>query len=295
MIWNWWSRISYPDAGGAIEILVLACIFYVVIRFFRGTPGAQVLFGLSIVFVALIVLTRVFNLDALNWLLRQLSVYLAVALLVIFQPEIRRALAELGRQHVFTSVSEPRTVVDNVVQAVEMLAERRIGALIAIEREIGTRSVQDTGVELDSRVTGELLASIFFPHTPLHDGGVIISGNRIVAAGCLFPLSQRADVSKSLGTRHRAAIGLTEETDAVVVVVSEESGTVSVSYRGRLSRDLDEDRLRRFLSALLVKPKTVKNRWPGRRFMRPHAGEADGAGTPVKGEEDARGAQSPDR
>lgn len=268
---SWAGRISFPGTGGIIEILVLACLFYFVIRFFRGTPGAQVLFGLVMLLVALMGLTRVFNLDALNWLLRQFSVYLAVALLIIFQPEVRRALAEIGRQHLFTGTSEPRTMVDNIVQAVQLLAQRRVGALIAVEREIGTRGIQETGIKLDSRVTAELLASIFFPHTPLHDGGVIVSANRIVAAGCLFPLTQRPDVSKRLGTRHRAAIGLTEETDAVVVVVSEETGTISVSYRGRLSKDLDEERLRRFLSALLVKPKTVKNRWARRLPVRPPA------------------------
>jgi diadenylate cyclase len=171
--------------------------------------------------------------------------------LVIFQPEIRRALAELGRQPVFNPPAQSRSVVDSIVDAVLLLAERRIGALIAIERRVSTRAIQETGVRLDSKINAELLSSVFFPHTPLHDGGVIIAGNRIVAAACLFPLSQRPELSRGLGTRHRAAMGLTEETDAIVIVVSEETGTISVSTRGRLSRDFDEERLRRFLTAIL--------------------------------------------
>jgi diadenylate cyclase len=142
-----------------------------------------------------------------------------------------------------------------------MLAERRIGALIAIERTISTKAIQDTGVKLDARVNAELLASLFFPHTPLHDGGVIISGGRVVAAGCLFPLCQRPELSRGLGTRHRAAMGLTEETDAIAVVVSEETGTISVSSRGRLSRDFNEERLRRFLGAVLNREPSAGNRW----------------------------------
>ena len=147
------------------------------------------------------------------------------------------------------------------MQAVNLLAERKIGALIAVEREIGTLVTQETGTRIDSLVTPELLASIFYPHTPLHDGGLIIKEDRIVAAGCLFPLSQRQELNKALGTRHRAAIGMTEETDSIVVVVSEETGTISVAYKGRLSRGLDEERLRRVLSAVLLKNPKAKNRW----------------------------------
>jgi diadenylate cyclase len=209
----------------------------------------------------LIGLTQFFSLDALNWILQRISVFLGAALLIIFQPEIRRALAELGKQPVFAAWEEKRGVVDGLVEAVSFLAEHRVGALIAVERDIGTRTLLDTGVKLDAALVPELLSSIFFPHTPLHDGGVIIRGNRIVGAGCLFPLTQKTELSRQLGTRHRAAIGLSEETDAVVVVVSEETGTISVSYRGRLSRGLDEERLRRFLSVLLVREKRSESAW----------------------------------
>ena len=258
---TWLSQIAWPGVAGTLEILVLACGFYLLFTFFRESRSVQVSVGLVILLIVLIGLTRLFHVDALNWLLRRFSVYLAVALLVIFQPEIRRALAELGRQPLFTPPSESRSFVDSIVEAVLMLAERRIGALIAIERSMTTKAIQETGVPLDARVNAELLASIFFPHTPLHDGGVIISANRIVAAGCLFPLCQRPELSRGLGTRHRAAMGLTEETDAIAIVVSEETGTISISSRGRLSRDFDEERLRRFLGAVLNRDQAAASRW----------------------------------
>lgn len=244
--WRFWSAALF-------EILILACILYYIFRFLQGTRGAQVLTGLVVAIVFLFGLTYFFHLDVLHWLLSGVFVYLAIGFLIIFQPEIRHALAELGRSPRFSAPAVKRNVVDQIVQAVSFLAERRIGGLIAIERETGTRSVQETGIRLDCNVEWGLLSSIFFPHAPLHDGGVVIAGGRIVAAGCLFPLSEKSEVGKTLGTRHRAAIGLTEETDAVVVVVSEESGTVSVAFRGRLSQDIEIDRLRRFLSKILLK------------------------------------------
>jgi diadenylate cyclase len=253
-----------PDARGVLEILVLGVVFYYIMLFFHGTRGAQVLSGLVLFIVMLLVVTYVFRLDTLTWILQRLSVYVAVALLIIFQPEIRRALAELGKQHVFSSTAD-RPVIENIVKAAAMLAERKIGALIAIERETGTRAIQETGTIIDSLVTPELLASIFYPHTPLHDGGVIIREDRVVAAGCLFPLSQREELSKSLGTRHRAAIGLTEESDAVVIVVSEETGSLSLAFKGRLRRGLDEPRLKRILTSVMYRGSASK---PGRSSSR---------------------------
>lgn len=255
------NQIVWPGFGGVVEILVLACGFYFLLLFFRETRSIKVFLGLLVVLLILIVVTRIFHIYALNWLLRRLSVYLAMALLIIFQPEIRRALAEIGRQPFLAAPVESRGYVDSIVEAVMLLAERRIGALIAIERTESTKAIQDTGVKLDARVNADLLATIFFPHTPLHDGGVIISESRIVAAGCLFPLCQRPELSRGLGTRHRAAMGLTEETDAIAIVVSEETGTVSISTRGRLSRDFDEDRLRKFLSGVLSKDVPGTSRW----------------------------------
>lgn len=243
------------------QVVLLACAFYYIFVFFYGTRGAQVLVGLALLLVFLIGSTHLLHWAELNWLLRRFSVGLALALLVIFQPEIRRALAELGKQPGLVVSVEKRSAVDHIVRAVVILAEHRVGALIAIERDIGTRTIQETGIKLEARVVPELLASIFFPHTPLHDGGVIIRDNRIVAAGCVFPLSQKVELHKELGTRHRAAVGLSEETDAVVIVVSEETGTISVSYRGRLSHGLDGERLKRFLSALLLRGERKKSAW----------------------------------
>ena len=261
-----WSRVEFPGLNGWIEILCLAVIFYYLFFFLKGTRGAPVLTGLVLLFIGLIVLTRLIHLDALNWLLGRFSVYLAIAVLIIFQPEIRRALAELGKQHLFGNAFNNETMVDQIVQATGYLALRKIGGLIAIEQAIGTRPVQETGIKLDSAVTPELLEGIFSPYAPLHDGGVIIAGNRIVAARCMFPLSEHNEFGKVLGTRHRAAMGLSSETDAVVVVVSEETGVISVSHEGRLIQNLDENHLRRFLSGLLLRVRKTDDR--GARLKR---------------------------
>jgi len=256
---SWLMRLSLPNTTGIIEILVLAVVFYGILIFFRGTRSAQVMTGLILFLLVLTMATYFLHLTALNWLLQRLSVYVAVAFVIIFQPEIRRALAELGKQHVFTARTKDRTQVDHVITAVRLLAERKIGALIALEREIGTRMIRETGVTVEGIASPELLSSLFFPHTPLHDGGVIIKNDRILAAGCIFPLSQRKELHKSLGTRHRAAIGITEETDAVAIVVSEETGSISLAYNGKLVRGLDEHRLKRILSAILLRAKKTQS------------------------------------
>ena len=256
-----WEHIHLTGLTSVLEIGLLSFAFYYLILFFRGTRGAQVLLGFVVLLVALGVVTQLLRLDVLSWVLERFSVYLVVAVIIIFQPEIRRALAELGKQHMFIGTTASRTLVDHVVEAVTLLAGRKLGALIAIEREIGLRAIQETGTTVDAVVTPELLSSLFFPYTPLHDGGVIIRQGRLVAAGCLFPLSQREGLASELGTRHRAAIGLTEETDALVVVVSEETGTISVAYKGRLTRGLDEEKLRKLLSAVLLRPRSARNRW----------------------------------
>ncbi|MBI2441705.1 MAG: TIGR00159 family protein [Lentisphaerae bacterium] len=268
-----WSHLEFPDLNGWLEILCLAVLFYYLFFFLRGTRGAPVLIGLVLLFIGLVVLTRLIHLDALNWVLGRVPVYLAVALLIIFQPEIRRVLAELGKQSAlgggFGGALGNGTLVDQVVRAVQYLAQRKTGALIAIERTIGTRPIQETGVKLDGVVTPELLSGIFSPHAPLHDGGVIIAGNRIVAARCTFPLSQQEEFNRNLGTRHRAALGLSDETDAIVIVVSEETGSISVSHEGRLIQDLDEDRLRHFLAGLLLRePRTEHALENLQRFLR---------------------------
>ncbi len=254
------QRLSLPHAGEWVEILILAVLIYYIILFFKGTRGAQVLLGFVTAVILALAITRIFNLDMLNWLLQRLSVYLVIAMLVIFQPEIRRALAELGKQHVFANSNRERGILDEIIEAVTALANDKIGALIALEREIGTRAIQETGTRLDSSVSSELLNTIFFPHTPLHDGGVIIADGRLKAAGCVFPLSSHR-IAGNLGTRHRAALGISEETDALVIIVSEETGAISLAYRGRLVRGLDETRLRRILSSVLLRGAKNQSRW----------------------------------
>lgn len=259
---QWIDAFELPGVSGWIEILILATMMYFVFRLFKGTRGSAILTGLIMLFGILFAITSLSHLDVLNWLLSRLMLYISLAVVVIFQPEIRRVLARLGRQPWRNNgMSSQMSLVEPIMQAVSILSKRKIGALIAIEREIGTRAIQDTGTRMHSTVSAELLATIFFPHTPLHDGGVIISGDSICAAGCLFPLSQKEELSKTLGTRHRAAIGITEETDAIVVVVSEETGAISIAYNGKLRRGLEEERLRRMLSSMLRRERTGLTRF----------------------------------
>ncbi|MGQ9662803.1 MAG: diadenylate cyclase CdaA [Kiritimatiellia bacterium] len=248
--------------SACVQISILSVAYYYLLNFFRGTRGVQVLIGLALLSVGLVTVIHLFNFEELNWLISRFSGYVAVAFVVIFQPEIRRVLAELGRPHLRGLAREGGATVESVVRAAATLSAKRIGALIAIERDTGTRPIQDTGVPLDAKVTPELLVSIFHSRGPLHDGGMIIRQSRIVAAGCVFPLPQeKPDLDKNLGTRHRAAIGMSEEFGAVVVVVSEETGSISAAYRGRFLRNLDEKELRRFLIELLLRHEKTVRSW----------------------------------
>jgi len=246
-----------PEPAEWLEILLLWIIFYHLLKLLRGTRGAQVLSGLALAFVAVLSLTYFLQLHTLNWIFRTFSVNFVLAFVIIFQQEIRRALAELGRPGVLSPssnrASKSTPVVEPLVKAVTTLGRQKIGALIAIEGQIGLKSVAETGVSVEANVNPDLLVSIFFPRSPLHDGGVIIRDDRVQAAGCVFPLSQKEELHRSLGTRHRAAIGITEETDALVVVVSEETGNISVAFKGRLSRGLDGERLMRMLNKVLAR------------------------------------------
>lgn len=243
----------------ALEILILAVGIYYAANFIRGTRGAPVVTGLVVLFVALSFITTVLELTVLRWLLTTFSALSTVAVLVIFQPELRRLLAELGNQSLLMSAREQREDVEVIIETVERLADVRIGALMAMEQSINLTEAVESGVVVDCEATPEMLETIFFPNNAIHDGGVILKNGRILRAACIFPLTQRQDLHRSLGTRHRAAIGLSEETDAVVVVVSEETGAISYANRGELKRAVSAEELRAFLTSIFVKRVRARN------------------------------------
>src|SRR5438105_1754840 len=247
----------------ALEILILAAGIYFVFRFVRGTRGAPVVTGFMVVLLAFALVSILLKLKELQYLLGAFSAAFVVAVLVIFQPELRRMLAELGNFPLFATAHEQRENIEVIVQTVERLSEVRIGALIAIEQSIQLMEAVESGIVVDCQATPEMLETIFFPNNAIHDGGVIIKGDRIALAACIFPLTQQQDLNKSLGTRHRAAIGLSEETDALVVVVSEETGAISHAHKGQLTRGVSSEQLRAFLTSMLVTPARSRNwlRW----------------------------------
>ncbi|MFA5336166.1 MAG: diadenylate cyclase CdaA [Candidatus Omnitrophota bacterium] len=240
-----------------IEIGIIWFVIYKLLAFIKGTRAVQVLRGILIIAV-IFLLTQQMRFDVINWIFTKLFALSVIAFLIVFQPELRSGLARIGREKVFGNILTEERTIDEVAKSVSILARKKIGAIIAIEREVSLEPYTESGVPLDSNITSELLNTIFMPNTPLHDGGVVIHGDRIIAAGCLFPLSQSPDISKLLGTRHRSAIGLSEETDSVCVVVSEETGVISVANAGKLTRDLDRERLINHLRALLYRPKKEK-------------------------------------
>ncbi len=256
----------------ALEILILAVTIYYAFRFLRGTRGWPVVIGFVVVLIALTLVTTALDLKVLRLLLGTFSAFFAVAVLIIFQPELRRMLAELGNLPLFASASEQRESIEVIIQTAERLAEIRIGALIAIEQSIQLQEAVESGIRVDCDATPEMLETIFFPNNAIHDGGVIIKGDRIAYAACIYPLTQRQDLNKSLGTRHRAAIGLSEETDAVVVVVSEENGMISYAYKGQLVRGVTPEELRSFLTSIFVRPAQTRGlaAWFRRLFTEHH-------------------------
>src|SRR5881296_2489001 len=243
----------------ALEITILAVGIYYALIFVRGTRGWPIVVGFLMVLLVLTVVTTALDLRVLLWLLTKSLTGLAIAVLVIFQPELRRMLAELGNLPLFTSATETRENIEVIIQTAERLSEVRIGALIALEQSIQLDDAVESGVVVDCEATPEMLETIFFPNNAIHDGGVNIRGDRIAKAACIFPLTRRQDLNPSLGTRHRAAIGLTEETDAVVVAVSEETGAISYAYKGEFVRGLTLEELRAFLTSVLVKPEKSRN------------------------------------
>ncbi len=236
---NYWDTI--------LEVMILWWVYYMMYLLLKNTVAEQVLKGLVIICLV-VMLTRGINLAIINWLLTRLLAISVIALLIIFQPEARRGLAKLGRIGLFSGEQEK---IGEIAKAAVVMSKKKVGALIAIERETGLRRYVESGVEIDAKVTSEILNTIFMPGSPLHDGGVIVSGQRLEAAACLFPLTQDPGVPKTMGTRHRAAIGLSEEVDAVIVVVSEETGDISAAIGGRIHRKLDPKNISKFLEGLI--------------------------------------------
>jgi diadenylate cyclase len=240
-----------------IDIAIVAYVFYKVIGLIKETRAGQLIRGIILILLATQISEWV-GLYTINWILRNTMTVGVIALLVVFQPELRRALEHLGRSRFFSNVfigkqeDQPTKTIDEVIKAVQMLAQEKTGALIVFERETKLGDVIDTGIKMDSLVSGELLLNTFIPNTPLHDGAMIIRNNRIMAAGCFLPLTENQNLSNQVGTRHRAGLGITESSDAVVVIVSEETGIISMALNGKLSRYLDIKSLKQILINLLV-------------------------------------------
>jgi diadenylate cyclase len=261
-----WSQAAWA----ALDILLVAVLIYQVLAMIRGTRAAPMLAGVAVV-AAAFYLARMGELTTLNWVVSRLLPYVVFALIVVFQSEIRHVLSDLGRRMSFLRGSAADgDSYDDIVLAANLFSQHQTGALIVIEREIGLRTHIESGVPLDARLSYDLLATIFRPSAPLHDGAVIIQKDRIAAAACFLPLSMNPLLSTQLGTRHRAAIGITEETDAIAVVVSEESGAISLALGGQIERDLTVDQLRERLGSEL------------RRYMAPVT-----LPTPIVGNENA--------
>src|SRR5690625_2083209 len=239
----------------------------------RGTKAIQLLKGIGIVIVVWI-LSIAFNLQTIQWLTNQVIIWGFLAIIILFQPELRRALEQLGRGSIFTRSGKSEEeitekVVESIVTSCNYMAKRRIGALITLERETGIEDYAETGIQINGKLTNQLLTNIFTPNTPLHDGAVIIKDDKIIAAACYLPLSESTSISKDLGTRHRAAMGISEVTDALTIIVSEETGAISYTKNGELMRDVDEETLAKSLkenlSQLAKTPETNFINWRGKK------------------------------
>ncbi len=243
--------VNYDPVRDTIEILIVAAGIYWLLLLIRGTRATQILMGLLLL-VAMSVASDAFQLATLSWILGNIQPYAVLIVIVLFQHDIRRALARVGRG-LFRSVSqrEVELAVEEIVRATQVLAQKRVGALIVIERETNLDDMMEQGTSIDAAVSKELMISLFLPYSPLHDGAVVIQQGRLAFAGSILPLTLRQDLPEGVGTRHRAAVGITEETDALVVVVSEETGAISVVLGGDMVRDLDAPRLRVILRDVL--------------------------------------------
>jgi diadenylate cyclase len=260
------GQVSWRDV---LDVILVTYIFYKLIVVIRGTRAEQLVKGLAVLLIAS-VLSGQLGLRTINWLLSNILTIGLLAIPIVFQPELRRALETLGRGKIFTRASyiygeiDIEQMLDEMVKAIQVLVKKRLGALIVIERETGLKELIETGIAIDGQVTAELLINIFLPRSPLHDGAVIIRGNRIMAAGCYLPLTENPNLSTELGTRHRAALGVSEHSDGVAVIVSEETGVVSMASNGKLTRYLDEKTLKQMLMNLIKPPSNSLNFWQWR-------------------------------
>lgn len=243
-----------------LDVALVAFIIYRILLLIKGTRAVQMLLGLAVI-LGVYVASQVGGLYTLHWLLDNFLSSIILVIVVLFQNDIRRALIHVGRNPFFADLSykEETEVMDELVKACVNMASKRIGALIVIEREMGLKDFLEVGVEIDAKVSSDLITSIFLPYSPIHDGALVIQQGRLKRAGCFLPLTQNPDISKALGTRHRAAIGLTELVDAVGIIVSEETGKIGVVVGGRITRDLDSVSLKRVLTRLL-EPRTSKKK-----------------------------------
>ena len=252
---NWLTNLRLPSFGwwDLVDLAIVSFAIYEVLKAIRGTRAVQMALG-SAVFVIVFYLSQWGHLETVNWLVRNVASYAVFVMIVLFQSDIRRALAHLGRGpffRYFLGTESAEEVIEELVVAATHLGSQRIGAIIVIERQIGLRNYIEGGIPLDAMLTNDLLVSIFQRESPLHDGAAIVQRDRIAAAGCFLPLTVAPHIGRTLGTRHRAAIGLTEENDAVAIVVSEETGIVSLTLDGRIERELSADQLRARLRQLL--------------------------------------------
>ncbi len=258
------QRYSFlvPGFKDIVQIALVAVGFYYVLRILARTRAIQMLFGF-VVLAAVYFVARLANLDLIRVLLEKAFQYGAIAALIVFQPELRSALARLGQSRMLRwfNKMEETAVVEELIEAAERLSRAKIGAIIVVEREMGLQEYIETGTAIQARVSAEILVSIFAPYGPLHDGAVVVEADTIIAAGVILPLTQSPIEDKSLGTRHRAAIGLSEETDALVLVVSEETAQISIAERGRIERDVSAERLRQALIGATVRPERDEPRW----------------------------------
>ncbi|HHU77414.1 MAG: diadenylate cyclase CdaA [Caldicoprobacterales bacterium] len=274
-MWDGFSRIfSYIDPyiqfpwviQHVIDISIVAFVLYKLLLLIRGTRAEQVLKGLAILLFATN-LSEILQFNTIYWILKNTATVGVIALLIVFQPELRKALEQIGRGQLLDRFflqdeKDPTILINEIVRSVQNLARLKTGALIVIERKTGINEIIETGVKIDGQLSGALLENIFVVNTPLHDGAVVIRGDRIAAAGCFLPLTDNTNISKQLGTRHRAALGISEISDAIAIVVSEETGVISLASNGKLTRYLDSKALRELLKKVYIREKEPRSFLP---------------------------------